>query len=373
MMSQVRVLGSTVAVALLAGCSTQSTNTVPRPIAPQEGPRASVYTRFSGGMLNRRVETTFSVDQSAYVLVGHVSADGTIEILYPESPADVRPVKGSVRLRARPFSTSIDGTSRMFRTATYRATAAKFDSYDGSGDGFVFAIASRLPMNYQAYALGRGWDTMSIDDYYSTWDPRLGVRDFADELVPAAYSISYARAYTSVRYADYASFSDCSMFDVGSPNVPWMGFLSGGMSWWSPFTPTYVLMGPVYTTGWNALNGGCRRQFQFASLSRQTFIGYTPQLGPTPPAANPRTPKTTRAWTDRRPTNPRTLAYRRGGDDGWGSRAHEATTRPWSGSDWKATLPSTPNTPNNSGANGSTTSAQAPAVDRQGNSPKTKQ
>jgi len=355
------------AVALLAGCASQSTNTVPRPVAPQDGPRATVYTTFSGGMLSRRVETTFSVDQSAFVLVGHVAADGTIEILYPESPADVRPVKGTVRLRARPFYTSIDATARMFRAPTYRTVTAKYDSYDGSGDGFVFAITSRFPMNYSAFALARGWDTMSIDDYYTSWDPRLGVREFADELVPgAAYSISYARAYTSIRYADYTSRYDC---EIGSLDSPWMGlFGSNRLSWWSPFTPGFVLMGPVYSTGWNALNGACGGTPM--RIASQTFVGYTPQLGPTPP--NPRAPKTTRAWGPQRPTNPRTMAYRNRGIDLFGDRTSDS--RPWSGSDWKATMP-TPisNTANNSGSNGSTVSGPAPSVDRQGNAPRTKQ
>jgi hypothetical protein len=383
MMSQMRVLGSTVAVALLAGCATQSTNTVPRPIAPQEGPRASVYTVYSGGMLNRRVETTFSVDQWAFVLVGHVAGDGSIEILYPESPDDMKPVKGSVKLRARPFYSPIDGMSRLYRTTAYRTIGAKFDSYDGSGDDFVFAIASRLPLNYQAFALGRGWDTMSIDDYYASWDPRLGVRDFADELAPAtAYSISYARAHTSIRYADVASLSDCAYEDVGGFGVPWMGlYAPGGMSWWSPFSPSFLMLsssylvrGSVFNADWDSTNAACGSTLRYATFARsQYFPTLTPQLGPTPPT-NPRVPKTTRAWAPRKPTNPRALAYRRrGDDDGWGSRTHASTSSGGSGTSGPRSFTPMTNTASNSGSNGSSTSAPAPSGDRQGNAPRTKQ
>src|SRR5690349_12733831 len=164
-----------------------------------------------------------------------------------------------------------------------------YDSYDGTGDGFVFIITSQRPINYQALANGNRWDTWEVDDFYTTWDPRVGIRDFADEVAGSGYSISYAKSYSSVRFANFATPTECALLGYAGT-----ADLINGYGWYNSFAPVYVLMGPVFysplfTAGYNMLDRSCAARLQFATYGRPTYAtSFTPQLGPLPKAPDPR-------------------------------------------------------------------------------------
>jgi hypothetical protein len=356
---------------VVSACARPTTTPAPRPIVPVEGPRVSIYTSVTGGVLSRRVDAVIRTDESAYVLVGHLAANGDIDIIYPATPLEAKRLRGPQLIRTKLFDASTDVDYALFNRSRliYRPMAAKYDSYDGSGQGYVFVIASRTPMNYGAFSAGRQWDKLSVDNYDGTNDPRLGVRDFADELAAGgSYSISYARAWTT-NYNQYASAFDCAMLST------FAGFGSNPLyGTWSPFS----YLGSSLVGAWLSRSFGlpCENSLQYASIiprySYPQQLAFTPQLNP----SNPRTapdPKTTRAWAPKTKYNPRaaTAAFRN----------RPTYNDPFRDIDYKARLGSSgsgsgswSNTANNSGSASSAVSAPAPAKDASGNSgPKTKQ
>jgi len=329
MTSGSRYLGLAMSLFLAAACSRPETAPVPRPIVPTDGPRVSIYTSVTGGLLNRRVDAVFKVDESAYVLVGHLAADGSVDIIYPATPYEAKPLRGPQRVRTRMFDASPDVNLALFNASRlrYRPMTARFDSYDGSGQGYVFIVASRMPLNYGAFSAGKEWDRVSIDNYNESSDPRLGIREFADELAAgASYSIGYARAWTSVNYNQFANSFDCVLAASLSYDsfTPWFGGVGSGW-YFSPFNYGY----PIDMS--RAFGLPCGNSLRYAYFERRPpQLAYTPQLNPSNP--RPPDPKTTRAWAPRTRYNPRTVgnAYRnRGGfDDPFPAKSGRAAT--WS-------------------------------------------
>ena len=379
MTSGSRYLGLALSLLLVAACSRPETAPVPRPIVPTDGPAVSIYTSVTGGLLNRRVDAVFKVDESAYVLVGHLAADGSVDIIYPATPYEAKPLRGAQRVRTRMFDASPDVNLALFNPSNlrYRSMTARFDSYDGSGNGYVFVIASRMPLNYGAFSVGREWDQVSIENYAGS-DPRLGIREFADELAAGAgYSIAYARAWTSVNYNQYASSFDCALASAWGAPGSFLGWTGLSSFFWSFSSFDWNHGSPIDMS--RAFGLPCGNSLQYASLApRYRPYAYTPQLNPSNPRTPPPDPKTTRAWAPRTRFNPRAVgnAYRnRGGfDDPFPARSGRAAT--WSNAGGSPGGSSTwTNTAVNSGSsNGSAASAPAPAKDASGNSgPKTKQ
>ena len=64
-------------------------------IADREGPNATIRASFANVAGSRRVQGTFRVDDDAYVLVGHIDAEGTLRVIFPLNPGDDGLVRGS--------------------------------------------------------------------------------------------------------------------------------------------------------------------------------------------------------------------------------------------------------------------------------------
>lgn len=285
-MSGQRVLGVSLLLCVVAACASRTGSTPPRPIAPQDGPKAFIRATYSGGLLYRWVDASFQVDQYAYVLVGHLGGDGVIRVLYPTNARERGVVRPGKSLRTRSFDGRYDTAPAFYfaRTAVSRGLGAMMDSYDGQGNGYIFMIASRSPLAYDEVSEGGLWDELDVANYYNFYDPRLAVRDFA-ELVSGGwpFTLKFASSFNSFNTNAFANSYECALLASA-------GFL-GYNSMWSTFGSSPWSFG--------GRRSPCsRNRYAYFGSPRPTY--YTAvATTPTPPA--PRKP--TNVPTLGRPTH----------------------------------------------------------------------
>jgi hypothetical protein len=175
------------------------------PVRAQQPVRGRIAaTYFSPINTYRKLDATFSVDRDAYVMVGHLGADGTIRVMYPATPQDSAFVKGGTELRTALIDVPEDDSRNSWavRDVRPRTTAARRDSYDGTGRAYVFLLASDRPLNLSSLSAGDRWDRFALDDYVTTNDPRVLIRQFAGGLLGSALAgvalpdvaVAFARA-----------------------------------------------------------------------------------------------------------------------------------------------------------------------------------
>ena len=154
-MRPVTVLGSTLAVLMLGNaCTTNSSGTAtsrygstqPAPVAgvasygqigdsiiaqalaDREGPRVTIHAQISNAADSRRVRGVFRLEDDAYVIVGHIDADGVLRIAFPNDPTDDGFVRGSRPIRPMSFSrasTASIAFARVPRCSTSRGDARR--------------------------------------------------------------------------------------------------------------------------------------------------------------------------------------------------------------------------------------------------------
>lgn len=207
-------------------------------IAEREGPRVSVRAEYGNISGSRRIRADFHLDDDAYVVVGHLDADGVVRIVFPADPADDGFLRGQRNYKTNEFFAGfVDEYAYRVRTGQAHFTAASMDSYDG-GLGYVFVIASWRPMHLERFNTGGKWDTYELTDLDYMSDPRPAIYDIASLLAgnnPEAYTVKFARYYNSQGlYA--GSFDDGSTYGLGycAGYAP-IGFAS------SPFNSLYGL------------------------------------------------------------------------------------------------------------------------------------
>jgi len=286
-------------------CASANTYETRAMLAPKNGPKAHVYVSYFGGMTNRTVRTTFRTDQNAHVIVGRLGGDGRVEILYPETPKSPTLVAKAKTYSARTFASSYDALPQLYSYASRmpRAYGARADSYDGLGNGFIFIIATQYPMFTDALDDHGMWsDSLTVDDYYTSNDPRYAIRDFAEVLTRGMpYSLDYASSFTTSRFSSYADAAmDCQLLQsafgsvgseyqlrmmnmslgfMGSSFDPLSSYFGGFDAWHTGFSP-YVGCGNAYD----------RRYLAFGAFRRSGWgYGYGYGWGPTIPV-NPVTP-----------------------------------------------------------------------------------
>src|SRR2546423_15363767 len=87
----IRAVGIFSIVFAAAACA-PAAQTARTAIAPKDGPKVTLYASYTGGLFGRSVYAYFNVDRPSYVLIGHTSGEGYIEILYPANPEHQTPV-----------------------------------------------------------------------------------------------------------------------------------------------------------------------------------------------------------------------------------------------------------------------------------------
>ncbi|MBK7716785.1 MAG: DUF4384 domain-containing protein [Gemmatimonadetes bacterium] len=153
--------------------------------------RDDVYNRGD----NARVY--FKSDQDAYVTILRVDTDGRIRVLFPIDPWEDNWARGG----------------RTFEVlGRERDEAFRVDDYPGVG--YLFAIASEDPFNYDDLVRGDHWDYRAISDGRVRGDPYVAVADLAERIGQAdAYDYDVAE-YNVERHYDYPRFVcyDCHTY-----------------------------------------------------------------------------------------------------------------------------------------------------------------
>jgi hypothetical protein len=270
-------------------------------LAPQRGPEARIRASFTGGITNRRAQARFTVEDDAYVMVGHLGGDGYVRILFPSSPFDRDAVTKGKTYTTNDVYAASDAIPALYqaRTVRYRHLSARLDSYDGGGNGFFFIIASRHPLHFDEISAGGLFDVIEVPNYYDTYDPRLTIKALGDLVTRGSpYTLDFANSFSTVDYSSpFEQQWDCltlSMFSFG----------------FSGYAYT-----PYYPFGSRSFRNTLACASQYAALpyrNYRTLYGFanTPvtTITPTPRTDEPR--GTIRPPWQRRVTPPRRSATR---------------------------------------------------------------
>jgi len=277
-MRPVTVLGSTLAVLVLGNaCATTSSSTMtsrygstqpaPRPggasygpvgdsilaqaIADREGPRVSIHAQLTSFADSRRVRGVFRLDDDAYVVVGHIDADGVLRIAFPNDPTDDGFVRGGRTYQTSEFFAGFNSEYRFrARTSMLHFTTASNYAYDG-GLGYVFVIASWRPMRFDRFRTGNDWDSFELADENFMRDPRPAIYELATLLAGdnrEAYTVKFARfTDTQTIYGGYGTLASAYSAGYCSGYEPF-GFAS------SPFGFSTSRLFDSYGFGYAASN-----------------------------------------------------------------------------------------------------------------------
>jgi len=236
-------------------------------LAEREGPRVTVSAEFGnvsyGG--SRHVRAHVRLDDDAYVLVGQITPDGIVRIVFPEGPTDDGFLRGRQSYQTAEFFAGFDDQYRyrMATSAFGRFGAATRDSYD-NGFGFLFVVASWRPMRFDRFSTGGAWDSFELLDNEYTRDPRPAIYELAALLAGPnreAYTVEFAH-YSNTRYAyDGGGLNQSSAYGSRfcSGFEP-LGFASNPFSSFSlfnamlPYGQSFYYRGQYY--GYNAF-GDC--------------------------------------------------------------------------------------------------------------------
>jgi hypothetical protein len=184
------------------------------------------------------VTANFHLDDDAYVLVGHIDADGVLRIAFPETPVDNGFAHGHASYQTAQFLGGFVGQYRSrFAAGTPRlGGTAPYDSYDG-GLGWVFVIASWQPMHFEKFSTGGFWDSFELTyaDYLK--DPRPAVYELAALLAgtnSSSYTVRFANPQnTQTLYGGLSSIYLANNFGAQVCSGPVFGSSYGFPS--SPF------------------------------------------------------------------------------------------------------------------------------------------
>jgi hypothetical protein len=180
-------------------------------VAEREGPRVSVSAQFANASMtaSRRIRASVHLDDDAYVLVGQISPDGILRVVFPEDPSDDGFLRGNHSYQTAEFFAGFEDQYR-FRAATSpygRYGPGSRNSYD-NGFGYLFVIASWRPLRFDKFSTGGEWDSFELVDHDYIHDPSPAVYEFAALLagpIREAYTVKFAN-YTTTQYAYNDSF-----------------------------------------------------------------------------------------------------------------------------------------------------------------------
>lgn len=232
-----------------SGGSTGSGDVATGALSPrQQGPRVSLYAEVSAPGGARHVRANFHLDDDAYVLVGHIDADGVLRISFPDAPTDNGFTRGHANYQTADFFAGFNGQYRArFTTGDYQLLngAAAVSSYDG-GLGYVFIIASWQPMQFDRFSTAGEWDSFELTSADYLRDPRPAVYELASLLAganPEQYTVKFASVYdTRSTYGDFGGGMFADSYGGGLCSGFGYGFTFGFAS--SPFG--YGLSNPLY-------------------------------------------------------------------------------------------------------------------------------
>jgi hypothetical protein len=183
--------------------------------ANPDRPRVEVWTNrgddpFHTGE-NARVYVR--ADRDAYVALFRVDTDGRVRVLFPRDPWDDNFVRAG----------------REFTVDRGRNDDA-FEIDDYPGVGYIFAVSSADPFDFDPITSGDRWDYRVIADGRVRGDPYVALTDLAERIVPSGdgdWDYDIAPYYVEQRY-DYPRFLcyDCHSYAT--------------FSYWNPYAYSCV-------------------------------------------------------------------------------------------------------------------------------------
>jgi hypothetical protein len=277
-------------------------------IANREGPRVSIRAQLSNVADSRRVRGIFQLEDDAYVIVGHIDADGALRIAFPNDPSDDGFVRGGRSYQTNEFFAGFNAEYRFrARTSMYQYAGLSPDTYDG-GIGYVFIIASWRPMRFDRFRTGDAWDSFEIADDSYLRDPRPAIQEFAALLAgdnSEAYTIQFARYFdTQTLYGGYTTMASAYSAGYCSGYEP-LGFA------FSPFNLSASSLFRGYGYGYgNFQYRGTNYYYDSAFDCYRTapsFVGYGYRIVQGPGAPTPTRPRAFAVDGHRSPPTPQPL------------------------------------------------------------------
>lgn len=238
-------------------------------VADEVGPRVTVSADFDYAGGSRQVDARFHMYDDAYVIVGHLDAQGRLKVVFPSQPGDDGFVRGDKIYNVPSFFAGF-ADEYAWRYSDYRyryhSVASRNDSYD-AGLGYVFVIASWRPMRLDRIADGNRWQTYDVSDISYMSDPREAIEELGSVIAGdnrEAYTIEYAH-YTTTNYGMY-SYSDFDAANSGCfGNFGFLGFAPHSL--FSPF-------GFYSGYGFGLASSGCGSPYSSYSYFPTLAYGY---------------------------------------------------------------------------------------------------
>jgi hypothetical protein len=278
---------------------------VAQAFADSHGPRSWIYADAGAESGSRLVRANFHLDDDAYVLIGHLDADGVLRIVFPTNPGDDGFVKGNKSYMTDQFFAGFNDQYRYRaqEVSLTRGLTPQMDSYDG-GLGYVFMVASWRPMRFDEFSSEGTWNRYELSEDEYLRDPRAAIQELASVLTGVnreAYTVQYARYYSTIASTgDFGgSFASgyCSGFNsLGFATSPFGfgglgGGLYGGLGGLSYVSLLGSGAGGCSGAGSYYGNGYANYGFGYATVvappvrivPRGTIVPRVPQPRPTPP------------------------------------------------------------------------------------------
>ncbi len=194
-----------------------------------EPPGVRIWTKH-GDMYQHaeRFQVFFRTERDAYVTIFRVDTDGRVHVLFPLDPGDPNLAHGGETY-------SVPGVDDH----------DAFVVDDDPGVGYVFAVASQDPFNYDAFESNDRWSfqtTASLSDGRIHGDPAASLQDLVQNIVPQGYADydTHLLPYDVEQRYDYPRFLcyDCHAY---TPYSYWDPY-----SVWCPRFSLDVYYNPFY-------------------------------------------------------------------------------------------------------------------------------
>ncbi len=143
------------------------------------GPYVEVWTSAEVFEQGDRAHVWFRSEEDAFVTVFRVDTDGRVRVLYPQRPRHNNFVPAGYRLEVWSPSQEQDRYA--------------FTVNDFPGTGYIFAVASRVPLDYREFVNGEHWDYRSIGHHGRiAGDPYVALTAMVERMVPATAYDEYS-------------------------------------------------------------------------------------------------------------------------------------------------------------------------------------
>ena len=203
-------MSAALSIALAALTATALPARTPVPVEPtdviarwvratgEDRPRISVWLNQDDPyQRSDQARVYFKSDRDAYVTVIRIDTDGRMRVLFPIDPWEDNFARGD-----RTFEVLGRDRDEAFRVDDY------------PGVGYIFAIASSDPFNYDDIVRGDHWDYRAVSDGRVRGDPYVAVSDLADQIAREGDYDYDVASYDVERHYDYPRFVcyDCHTY-----------------------------------------------------------------------------------------------------------------------------------------------------------------